>query len=69
MEHSLHIATKHFIESISPRSRKKANNEDVGEDSNSEDEDELEAGDSLGKALALVKQVSFLLVLLTHFPD
>jgi hypothetical protein len=61
MEHSLHISTKHFVKSLTPHSTKKANNKDVGEDSNSEDEDELEAGNLLGKALALVKQLSFLL--------
>jgi hypothetical protein len=64
MEHSLHVAVKHFVEKLAPHSRKKANvgsdNEDAGEDSNTDDNDDLEPGDSLGKALALVKQVSSL---------
>ena len=73
MEHSLYVAVKHFVEKLAPRSRKKVNvgsdNEDAGEDSNTDDDDDLEPGDSLGKALALVKQVNFSSLLLTHFPD
>jgi hypothetical protein len=63
MEHSLHIAVKHLIESLAPCYSKKA---DVGEDSNTNDDNNLEAGDALGKALALVKQVSYSLDL-SHF--
>lgn len=68
MDHSFHIAAKHLIENLSLHFRRNTNNEDI-EDSNSEDEGDLEASDSLGKALALVKQVSSSLVLLTHFPN
>ena len=65
MEHSLHVAVKHFVEKLAPHSRKKgnvgSNYEDIGEDSNTDDDDDdLEPGDSLGKTLALVKQVSSL---------
>jgi hypothetical protein len=99
MEHSLHIAAKHFVEAVSPSSpisiRKKvkaalAKARDNGElglnefneavasinpgdqgdsDSDSDDEDgngdkdddysDFKPGDSLGKALALVKQVRY----------
>jgi hypothetical protein len=95
MEHSLHLAAKHFVEAVAPVSaasiRKNAaaalkmaregghlNLEEFGRalytvdgdmytsefelDSDDEDEDEDETeftpGDALGKALALVKQVS-----------
>jgi len=98
MEHSLHIAAKHFVEAVAPASptsiRKKVKaalrkahmngnlgdlNEEFshidlpqdftddefnqmveGDDSDSDDDDDLTSGDSLGKALALVKQVSTL---------
>jgi hypothetical protein len=83
MEHSLHIACKHFVDAIAPASpaaiRKKvkaalrkasANGEldlhqfdneltDVGlEGDDTGTDDEFSSGDALGKALALVKQVS-----------
>lgn len=70
MEHSLHIAVKHFVEAIAPTSPKslcKKVNQDfasIDDDDNapldpdldSESED-FTSGDSLGKALALVKQL------------
>ena len=58
MEHSLHLAAKHFVEAIVPASH--MSNEDLFEgenDSNDDDDPEFTSGDSLGKALALVKQV------------
>ena len=93
MEHSLHIACKHFVETITPASpvalRKKvhaaikkaidadgdvdldkldnalatldlenAEGFDDPDSDGSDDELEFTAGDALGKALALVKQVS-----------
>ena len=59
MEHSLHIAAKHFVETVGPTSSSRKNG-GAGDESGSEsdDIDNLNAGDSLGKALALVKQVS-----------
>ena len=83
MEHSVHIASKHFVEAVTPafpstvRKKVKAalkqarashdaeladlginNWEDEEEDSDITDEDlDFTAGDVLGKALMLVKQV------------
>jgi hypothetical protein len=66
MEHSLHLAAKHFVETIAPHHKKHGtsagDNEgdsasDGGEDDDDDDE-AIDAGDSLGKAIALVKQVS-----------
>lgn len=76
MEHSLHIAAKHLVQKVAPRTSKKGdtgpNSEDGGvsdaDEDDDDDDDDLEAGDSLGKAIALVKQVSCSQVLLTHFP-
>ena len=76
MEHSLHVACKHFIETVAPTSpaaiRKKVNApstfnqenpEDGGKTNEDEDDSDTEftAGDALGKALALVKQVSMIM--------
>jgi hypothetical protein len=67
MEHSVHVACKHFVEAVAPAHpttiHNKINNwEDV--DGDKEDGDVTDeanegftAGDKLGKALALVKQV------------
>jgi hypothetical protein len=61
MEHSLHIAAKHFVETVAPTSstsiRQNAGTGSDESDSESDDLDDFTAGDSLGKALALVKQV------------
>lgn len=61
MEHSLHIAAKHFVETVAPTSstsiRQNAGTGSDKSDSESDDLDDFTAGDSLGKALALVKQV------------
>jgi hypothetical protein len=69
MEHSLHLAAKHFVQSIAPCSSKKADNPgtdteddpvpDNIDDDDDDDDDDIDAGDSLGKAIALVKQVTF----------
>jgi hypothetical protein len=89
MEHSLHIASKHFVEAVAPASptsiRRKVKaalvkardngelnlNEfndaltsiNTGDQDNDDDDDgsDFTTGDSLGKALALVKQVCHLL--------
>jgi hypothetical protein len=61
MEHSLHVAAKHFVETVAPTSSSSIRkNRGAGDESGSEsdDLDDLNAGDSLGKALALVNQVS-----------
>ena len=60
MEHSLHIAAKHFVETVAPASSSSFRQPAFGgNESDSDDLDDLTSGDSLGKALALVKQVSF----------
>ncbi len=62
MEHSLHIVAKHFIEKINLGSH--CNNfGNLGEDAGTNNDDrsdseDFDSGDSLGKAIALVKQVS-----------
>jgi hypothetical protein len=64
MEHSIHVAGGHFIKGISPTPSRSAAQKtkdkevDVGEDG--EDGTEFEAGDTIGKALALVTQASSL---------
>lgn len=68
MEHSLHLAAKHLVQKVAPRTSKKGdtglNSEDGGisdaDEDNEDGDDDLDAGDSLGKAIALVKQVSCL---------
>lgn len=61
MEHSLHLAAKHFVESIAPGFSTEAEDvcADDSEDVDNDDDDDLDAVDSLGKAIALVKQVCF----------
>jgi len=57
MEHSLHIVVKHFIEKINSN-LDCADMGDLGVDGDDEvDTNELQRTDSLGKAIALVKQV------------
>src|ERR1700761_940856 len=66
MEHSLHLAAKHFVQTIAPHHTK--HNASTGDDEgdsasdggedNDNDNEAVDAGDSLGKAIALVKQVS-----------
>lgn len=66
MEHSLHLAAKHFVQTIVPHHKKKGTTgADSGDDSASDggedddgDDEAIDAGDSLGKAIALVKQVN-----------
>jgi hypothetical protein len=66
MEHSLHLAAKHFVQTIAPHHPKKRTaSTDSGDESASDggedddgDDDAVDAGDSLGKAIALVKQAS-----------
>jgi hypothetical protein len=76
MEHALHPAAKHFVQTIALCSRKCGHSGGSGSDSDSEtpsdgdeddnnEDDDVLAGDSLGKAIALVKQVSHY-VLLNH---
>ena len=61
MEHSLHLAAKHFIETITPCLSEKDGTIGTGalakEDEDDNDND-IDAVDSLGKAIAFVKQVS-----------
>jgi hypothetical protein len=58
MEHAIHVACKNFVEAVAPvlppKIRGSGEGHDADEDSS---DDELTPGDSLGKALALVKQV------------
>ncbi|KAF8264610.1 hypothetical protein EI94DRAFT_1805593 [Lactarius quietus] len=66
MEHSLHLAAKHFVKTIVPSFSKQhgtsdINTEDVhvedDEDASDDDSDDFDAADSLGKAITLVKQI------------
>lgn len=61
MEHALHLAAKHFIEEVAPTPasilhKKAAQAED--EDEDGEESVEFDVGDTIGKALAFVAQVS-----------
>jgi hypothetical protein len=60
MEHALHIACKHFVEAVAPTSPSaiRVAALDSNDDSDSDADLEFSPGDALGKALALVKQVS-----------
>jgi hypothetical protein len=68
MEHSLHLAVKHFVQTIAPHHKMKGSTDtdsgddcasNGGEDNSDDDNDDtIDAGDSLGKAIALVKQAS-----------
>ena len=56
MEHALHLAAKHFVEAVGPTTGNclhDSDEEDGGE--------EFEVADTIGKALALVAQVSLFL--------
>jgi hypothetical protein len=68
MEHSLHLAAKHFVQTIAPCSSKKRGApggeyesdpalDGDDNDNNDDDDGAMDAGNSLGKAIALVKQV------------
>ena len=61
MEHSLHLAAKHFIETITPCLSEKDGTIGTGalaKEDEDDDDDDIDAVDSLGKAIAFVKQVS-----------
>ena len=65
MEHALHLAAKHFVQTIAPHHKKHGTSAgddgDAASDSDKDDDGDdeaINAGDSLGKAIALVKQVS-----------
>jgi hypothetical protein len=66
MEHSLHLAAKHFVQAVAPHHKTHApsvgdNEGDSASDGGEDDDDDgeaIDAGDSLRKAIALVKQVS-----------
>ena len=69
MEHSLHLAAKHFVETIAPGFSKQHGASDINtegvyveddEDASNDDDDDFDTADSLGKAIALVKQVCLL---------
>ena len=66
MEHSLHLMAKHFVEMIAPGFGKQHGTSDINtegiyveddEDTSDDDNDNFNTADSLGKAIALVKQV------------
>jgi hypothetical protein len=64
MEHSLHLAVKHFVETISPCPSENCGAVSTGalaeDDKDDEDDNaDIDAVDSLGKAIAFVKQVRF----------
>jgi hypothetical protein len=67
MEHSLHLAAKHFVQTIVPHHKMKGTTDtdsgdesasNCGEDNDNNNDDTIDAGDSLGKAIAFVKQSS-----------
>ena len=61
MEHSLHLVAKHFIETITPCLSEKDGTIGTGalaKEDEDEDDNDIDAVDSLGKAIAFVKQVS-----------
>ena len=72
MEHSVHLGAGHFVNGISPTSMSKVvkkvqsishrNSDDGGgdDDDDDDDDDEFDTGDSVGKALGLIKQVDTL---------
>lgn len=78
MEHSLHLAAKHFVQTVAPHCEKRRapasdsggdSTLDSGEDDDDDDDDDdnIDAGDSLSKAIALVKQVcSSVALLISH---
>ena len=53
MEHALHLAVKHFVESVSPTPASTLLNQKEDE----EEEGDFEVVDTIGKALALVTQI------------
>ena len=57
MEHSLHLAAHHFIETIAPMSTKMLRGNDHEENGSDDDENTFDMADVLSKALALVNQV------------
>ena len=64
MEHSVHVACKHFVEVVAPARPTNKVNDWEDEDGDEEDGDITDeadegftASDALGKALALMKQV------------
>jgi hypothetical protein len=65
MEHSLHLAAKHFVQTVALHHKKQGtlagdsegdSDSDGGEDNN-DNSKTIDTGDSLRKAIALVKQV------------
>ena len=62
MEHALHLAAKHFVEEVAPTSASvlhaKAAGDDEDEEEVVEEEEDFNVADAIGKALALVTQVS-----------
>lgn len=63
MEHLLHLVVKHFVQTIAPHHKKKGtsavNSEDDSTSDGGGDDDgndkAIDAGDSLGKAITLIK--------------
>ena len=74
MEHSLHLAAKYFVQTIAPHCKKARTSGADDEDSDAASDDggdddgnseAIDMGDSLGKAIALIKQVIYSAALLT----
>lgn len=61
MEHALHLAAKHFVEEVAPTPAS-ALHKKAGQAEDDDDDDdesvEFDIGDTIGKALAFVAQVS-----------
>jgi hypothetical protein len=57
MEHLLHLTAKHFVESIAPGFSVTDPEHVITEGNDSNDDDNINAADSLGRAIALIKQI------------
>ena len=56
----MHLAAKHFVENITPLPRNAGDTsggDPASDDDCDEDDEDVDSGDSLGKAIAFVKQV------------
>lgn len=60
MEHSLHLAAKHFVKSITPPSRDTCDTsggDPASDDDGNKDDEDIESSDSLGKVISFMKQI------------
>jgi hypothetical protein len=73
MEHTLHLVVKHFMEEVAPMPASTLHKKAAQAHANDEDEDEesveFDIGDTIGKALAFVSQVSSLVIYLLWYAN